>query len=198
MKIAAIAFASALASLAFAQPSWAQQTDQDKIGRMQYGPGQDQFRGDMRRDRDTYGQGENFHRDGDWRGGNDEGRGWRHDGDRMEGRMGMGGMNPHMGMGDMREHMRGRFERGADFSFRNGPARMWVHCPGNEPVETCVRAASQLLDKIGSLRGANGSGTNGSAVGNGSNDNSADGPQMNQGGRGRGSGGLNQQTDDED
>ena len=46
-------------------------------------------------------------------------------------------------------------ERGASFRFGNGRARMSVHCPANESVETCVRAASQLLDKIISLRSGN-------------------------------------------
>jgi hypothetical protein len=113
--------------------------------------------------------------------------------------MGIGGMGPHMGMGDMSPHMRDRFadERRADFSFRNGPALIWVHCPGNELVENCVRAASQLLDKIGSLRRANSSGnTSGTAVGNSSNDNSSGGPQLNQGNRSRGS--LGQPNDDEE
>ena len=179
MKIAAIALASALASLAFAQPSWAQQTDQDKIGQMQYGPGQDQFRGGMRRDRDTYGQGENWHRDGDRRGAENDGDrgGWRHDGDRMDGRMGrgMGGMNPHM-------HGRFAQEQGATFVFGNGRARMAVHCPPNEPVETCVRAASQLLDKIGSLRGGAGTGPGGGNTGSGSDDSGRSAqPQLNGG-----------------
>jgi hypothetical protein len=185
MKIAAIALASALASLAFAQPSWAQQTDQDKLGQMQYGPGHDQFRGDMRRDRDTYGQEENWHRDGDWRGDNEGRRGWHHDEDRMEGRMGMGGMNPHM---------RGRFaqEQGATFVFGNGRARMAVHCPANESVETCVRAASQLLDKIGSLRGGAGPGSqSGGNTGSGTDDSGRTAhPQLN-----GGSGALQQQQD---
>jgi len=184
MKIAAIALASALASLGLAQPSSAQQTDQDKIGQMQYGPGHDQFRDGMRRDRDTYGQGENWHRDGDWRGDNDGRRGWHHDEDRMDGRMGMGGMNPHM---------RGRFaqEQGATFVFGNGRARMAVHCPANESVETCVRAASQLLDKIGNLRGGVGTPPSGGNTGSGSDDSSRSAhPQLN-----GGSGALQQEQD---
>jgi hypothetical protein len=181
MRIAAIALASALASLAFAQPSWAQQTDHDQIGQMQYGPGHDEFRDGMRRDRDTYGQGENWHRD--WRDGDNDGRrGWHHDEDRMEGRIGMGGMNPHM---------RGRFaqEQGATFVFGNGRARMAVHCPANESVETCVRAASLLLDKIGSLRA--GAGQSGGNTGSGSDDSSRNAhPQLN-----GGSGALQQEQD---
>jgi hypothetical protein len=187
MKIAAIALASALASLAFAQPSWAQQNDHDQIGQMQYGPGHDQFRDGMRRDRDTYGQGENWHHDGDWRGGDNHGqRGWHHDEDRMEGRMGMGGMNPHV---------RGRFaqEQGATFVFGNGRARMAVHCPANESVETCVRAASQLLDKIGSLRSGADTGPSGGNTGSSSSSDDSSGtghPQLN-----GGSGALQQEQD---
>jgi hypothetical protein len=152
MKIAAIALASALASMALAQPSFAQQTgnqdDQNQYGRMQYGPGmQDRYHGSQNRSDDTYGQGE-WRQNQNWR--NAENEGWRRDREGMRGHMGMMGM-----MGRMHE----RFgDRGASFSFGNGNARMSVHCPSNESVETCVRAATQLLDKIGSLK----SGTSGS------------------------------------
>ena len=155
MKIAAIALASALISVASAPTSFAQSgnfNDRDQSGPAQYGPGaQDQFRGGMNRGQDTFGQRDNWRRDGNWRDADNEGErgGWHRDG-MMEGRMGR--MGPHM---------RDRFaeDRGASFRFGNGRARMSVHCPANESVETCVRAASQLLDKITSLRSADSAGT---------------------------------------
>jgi len=73
----------------------------------------------------------------------------------------------------MGPHMHGGFadEGGASFSFGNGRARMSVHCPANEPVETCVRAASQLLDKITSLRSGSSAGAaNGGNTGSGLGD----------------------------
>lgn len=191
MKIAAIALASALASFSCAQPSLAQSgnQDRDQTGQMQYGPGpHNQFRGGMGRDQETYGQGQNWRQHDDWRQSDNDN--WRPDGARMEGRMG------HMGMGGMGSHMHSRFaeEQGASFSFGNGRARMSVHCPASEPVETCVRAASQLLDKITSLRSGSAGTTNGAGTGNsGASDNSRTTPQLNRDG-GRSSG---QQNDDE-
>lgn len=168
MKIAAIALASALAAIAISAPSFAQSgsfNDRDQAGPMQYGPGgQNQFRGGVNRDRDGFGMRDNWRRDDnsrtadndDWRGG------WRRD----------DGMRGHMGM--MGPRMHGRFaQEGASFSFGNGRARMAVHCPANESVETCVRAASQLLDKITSLRSGTSAATPGSSsTGSGATDNS--------------------------
>jgi hypothetical protein len=163
MKIAAIALASALVGVAFAQPSFAQGgnfTDRDQSAPMQSGPGaQNQFRGGMNRGQDTFGQRDNWRQDRNWRDNDD----WRGGGEGMHGHMGMM-MGPHMhgGFAD---------ERGASFSFGNGRARMSVHCPANEPVETCVRAASQLLDKITSLRSGNSAGAaNGGNTGSGLGD----------------------------
>ena len=173
MKIAAIALASALA--AFAQPAFAQSggfNERDQGGQTQYGSGaQNQFRG-FDRDRDSSGR-DNWRRDDGGRGaGND---GWRHD-EGMHGPMGM--MGPRM---------RERFgeERGASFSFGNGRARMAVHCPANEPVQACVRAASQLLDKITSLRSSTAAAPDSSNTGSGV---SETGPALRPG-AGNGSGG---------
>jgi hypothetical protein len=169
MRIAAIALASALVSVAFAQPGFAQSgsmNDRDQNGPSQYGPGpHNQFRGGMDRDQDTFGQRDNWRRDGNWRSAerNDWRDDWRRDGASMHGPMGMM-MGPRM-----RE--RAAEERGASFSFGNGRARMSVHCPTNEPVETCVRAASQLLDKITSLRsGTSASTPSGANTGSGIGD----------------------------
>lgn len=167
MKLAGIALASVLVTAAFVQPGFAQSgnsNDRDQGAQTQYGPGsQNQFRGGMNRDQDTVGQRGNWRRDDDERSAeNDDWRGgWRRDGEGMHGHMGMT-MGPRL-------HDRFADERGASFSFGNGGARMSVHCPAKEPVETCVRAASQLLDKIGSLRAGNpaatpGGGSTGSRV----------------------------------
>jgi len=178
MKIAAIALASALAA-AFAQPAFAQDgsfNDRDQAGPAQFGPGsQNQFRGGMNRDRDGFGGRENWRRDDDNRRAenNEDGRGgWRRD----------EGMHGHMGL-MMGQRMRDRFgeDRGASFSFGNGRARMSVHCPANESVETCVRAASQLLDKITSLRSNTASTPGSSSTGSGASESS---PAIRPGGSG--------------
>jgi hypothetical protein len=187
MKIAAIALASALVSVASAQASFAQNgnfNDRDQSRPAQYGPGaQNQFRGGMDRGQDTFGQRDNWRQDRNWRGADNEGwrGGWHHDAMAMEGRGGP--------MGRMRDRFAD--ERGASFSFGNGRARMSVHCPANEPVETCVRAASQLLDKITTLRGSNSAeAASGSNTGSGLGDSGRAGSPSNGGSGSSGSGSV--------
>jgi hypothetical protein len=181
MKIAALALASALAAVAgSAQPSLAQGTNQnsdqsrygqdqnrtqfDQTGSRMNG-GQSNPNGSMNEenDEDSYTSGQNMNGpegdrngpnwNGHWRNRNAENDanepnwgnnrpGWGHPGRRMEGRMGP----------PWRRHMMMGRNEGANFSFRNGNARMRIHCPPNEPLQACVNAATQLLDKIGSLK----------------------------------------------
>lgn len=170
MKITAIALASALAAIAgSAQPGFAQSSIQNSE-QTQYGQDQNRtqldqtgsrmnesqpnMRGSMNDeeedDENSYTTGQNTD--------NPQGNTNRPDSsglrNRMEGRMG-----PHW-----QRHM-GR-NTGASFSFRNGDARMRIRCPANEPLQTCVNAATQLLDKIGSLKNVRGdSQTNGQGMG---------------------------------
>jgi hypothetical protein len=184
MKILAIALASTLASVGLGQPAFAQQSgnqnEQDQMmGQMRYGPGmQDRFHGGPNRNDDTYGPGGNWRQNQNWR--NAENEGWRRRG---------GGMQGHMGM-MMGPHMPELAERGASFSFGNANARMSVHCPANESVETCVRAATQLLDKIGSLKSNTGT-TSGANVERDMDDSSHS--QLNRGGSASGSGSQHEQ-----
>jgi hypothetical protein len=165
MKIAAIALASALAAIAGStQPGFAQTTIQ-KSDQSQYGQDQNRTEFDQTGSRmnesqpnmngsmndeeedneNSYTTGQNTDNPQGSQGGSSS-SGWRN-------RMGPHG-HRHMGRNE-----------GASFSFRNGPARMAVRCPPNEPLQTCVNAATQLLDKIGSLKNVenmNGHGMSGS------------------------------------
>jgi hypothetical protein len=169
MKIAAIALASALVSVASAQASFAQNgnfNDRDQSRPAQYGPGaQNQFRGGMDRGQDTFGQRDNWRQDRNWRGADNEGwrGGWHHDAMAMEGRGGP--------MGRMRDRFAD--ERGASFSFGNG------------------RARSQLLDKITTLRGSNSAeAASGSNTGSGLGDSGRAGSPSNGGSGSSGSGSV--------
>jgi hypothetical protein len=168
MKIAALALASALAAIAgSAQPGFAQSTNQnsdqsqygqdqnrtqyDQTGSQHMNESQPNMNGSMNDeeegDENSYTTGQNTGNPQ----GNQNGPNWRNQnpdsnrGDlergRMEGRMGRWHRHMMMGRSD-----------GASFSFRNGPARMTVHCPSGEALQPCVNAATQLLEKIGSMK----------------------------------------------
>ena len=40
----------------------------------------------------------------------------------------------------------------ARFVFQRGDARMEITCPASDPLQDCVQAASQLMDKLATLR----------------------------------------------
>jgi hypothetical protein len=80
-----------------------------------------------------------MHDDEDTVGDRDSGqRGHRHHRD-------MGG-GDHMGMMGMM--MR---PRGAHFRFRRGDARIDIQCPARESLQSCVEAATELIDRVSRL-----------------------------------------------
>lgn len=69
-------------------------------------------------------------------------------------------------MGPMqRQRMMMRALGGARFHFRRGNARIDVRCSVQEDMQACVRAAGELIDKIGELDAARRGNTTGSAAG---------------------------------
>jgi hypothetical protein len=93
-------------------------------------------------DDDTYrapdgGDGYRMH----YRGGNDERSEARQDNGYMDrGRDGWRDMGPMTRRGG-----------GARFQFSRGDAHIDIRCPQNESLQSCVQAASQLIDKVHSL-----------------------------------------------
>lgn len=171
MKIAAIALASALAAIAgSAQPGLAQTANQNP-DQSQYG--QDQNRTELDQtgsrmsgsqsnmngsmndededDENSYTTGQNA--DNPQR--NQDGQNWSGEGNRNSdsnrGGSDRGRMEGRMSQRWHRHMMMGRNE-GASFTFGNGNARMRIRCPANESLQNCVNAATQLLDKISSLK----------------------------------------------
>ncbi len=61
--------------------------------------------------------------------------------------------NGHMDHGRDRWRDMGPMMRrgGARFQFSRGDARIDIRCPQNETLQSCVQAASQLIDKVHSL-----------------------------------------------
>lgn len=87
---------------------------------------------------------------GNWQGGG-----------RWGGRRAMG-----MRMGAMaHQRMMMRAFGGAQFHFARGNARMDVRCSAEEDTQACVRAATELLDKLAQLRNKGQDNTTGSATG---------------------------------
>jgi hypothetical protein len=143
MKIAAIALASAFAAAAaFAQPAFAQQNFDQGLS--------NQF------NQQQGGQGMQ-NQTPNWRGGGNFRNETQGQNENWGGGMRQGG--PHMRFG--------RFvERGAFFAFRRGDARMLIRCPATQPLQACVNAAGQLLDKVANLRGGSGGTTGSGSPGN--------------------------------
>jgi|SwirhisoilCB2_FD_contig_61_6409301_length_659_multi_6_in_0_out_0_1 hypothetical protein len=157
MKIAAIALASALAAIAGSvQPGFAQSSNQNS-DQTQYGQDQsrtqfDQTGSHMNESHPSMSGSMNDEEEDDENSyttgqssDNPQANTNRPDSSGWRNRMGPHG-HRHMGR-----------NQGASFSFRNGDARMRIRCPANEPLQTCVSAATQLLDKIGSLKNIRGS-----------------------------------------
>lgn len=159
MKIAAIALASATL-IALAEPGYAQQnTNRDQSDRMerpQHGSGmQRQFQNDDEHS-GTTGRGRDWSDRDEWR---DRNSSDSRDGDRMHRRNMHGNMEDRMGaMMRIHERMAKGNEGAAHFHFRRGQAAIDVQCPQGQPVQVCVNAAGQLLDKIANLRDRNAQG----------------------------------------
>jgi hypothetical protein len=66
--------------------------------------------------------------------------------------------------GQWHRHMMMGRNQGASFAFGNGNARMRIRCPANEPLQNCINAATQLLDKISSLKNRVENPTNGQGM----------------------------------
>ena len=165
MKIAALALASTFAlAIGCAQPVLAQTQDQTGAASQPYAQDQsDQSDMDAGGSQATNGANVD-EQNGNWRGD---------DGDR-EGRRGRAWNERRMGMGPMmmwRRHqamMMNAFG-GAQFHFARGKARLDVRCPARGDLQACVRAATELLDKIAQLRNGDDN-TTGSATGGEDND----------------------------
>ena len=178
MNIASFALASAVAAvIGCAQPALAQSQDQTgAANRSSPGSGMNgamMNRGSMMNDMDrgnaTNGAG-NDQRSGNRRDDEDEnnsaaergGDGNQHRRWSGNDRMGMG-MAPMM----MWRRQMMRATGGAQFHFARGKARIDVRCSVQEDMQACVRAATELLDKIAALRngGPRRGDTTGSATG---------------------------------
>lgn len=128
MKLIPLLAATALISGVPAHPSFAQS----------YSPSGDTVGSHARSDSGMRGM-SRMHDDDDRDGDRDSGSRWR----RHHHEMGGGG---HMGMMGMM--MR---PRGAHFRFRRGDARIDIQCPARESLQSCVEAASELIDRVSRL-----------------------------------------------
>jgi hypothetical protein len=153
MKIASLALATALAAMVgSAQPTLAQ--PYDKSGGSDEKQSQDAPRMHQRMHQQQQDQSSDHDRD--W-----QSRPGRHHRSRAEG----GPMGQMHGWG--RRGM-GRCG-GVQFHFARGNERIDIQCPADQNMESCVRAASQLIDKVmnsanksdARFDGANGSGSQG-------------------------------------
>jgi len=174
MTIAKLALASTVAAvLGCAQPAFAQSQDQtgaspnqDQTGMSHPSPDRGSIMNDgsittgTGRDDDEDDNADN--RDDNW----NSQRGRRYgEGGRMGGGMMSGGMMAgRMGQMARRRQMMLRAMGGAHFHFARGNATIDVRCSVQEDTQACVRAAAELLDKIGELR--DGGNTNGAGGGN--------------------------------
>ena len=149
MNIASLALATALAAMVgSAQPTLAQPYDESGgryENQSQHAPRMHQQQQDQSSDHDR-----------DWQ----SRPGWRHRSGAEGGSMGQA----------LRWGRRGIGRRdGFQFHFARGNERIDIQCPADQNVESCVSAASQLIDKVVSLAnksdarldGANGSGSEG-------------------------------------
>ena len=153
MKIAAFALASTFALVVgSAQPVLAQTQDQTGAGARPYA----QDRSDMDNGSATTGANTD-EQNGNWRDDDSEREGVRRDRQWNERRMGMGPMM-------LRRHrMMMNAMGGAHFHVARGKARIDISCPAQANLQSCVHAATELLDKIAELRHGGGN-TTGSAT----------------------------------
>ena len=196
MTIAKLALASTVAAvLGCAHPAFAQSRDrtgaspnQDQTGMSHPSPDRGSIMNDgsittgTGRDDDEDDNADNRDQDSNWNSQRGrrygEGGGMRGGmmgggmmgGGMMGGGMMGGGMGPMAGrMGQMarRRQMMLRAMGGAHFHFARGNATIDVRCSVQEDTQACVRAAGELLDKIGQLRdgGRDGGNTNGAGSG---------------------------------
>ena len=178
MNIASFALASAVAAvIGCAQPALAQSQDQTgAANRSSPGSGMNgamMNRGSMMNDMDrgnaTTGAG-NDERSGNRRDDDENNSAAERGGDGNQHRRWSGNDRMGMGMGPMmmrRRHQMMRAMGGAQFHFARGKARIDVRCSVQEDMQACVRAATELLDKIAALRngGPRRGDTTGSATG---------------------------------
>jgi len=180
MTIAKLALASAVAAvLGCAHPAFAQSQDQtgaspnqDQTGMSHPSPGRGQIMNDgsittgAGRGDDEDDNADN--RDDNWNSqrGRRYGQDWRMGGGMMGG--GVGPMAGRLGQMARRRQMMLRAVGGAHFHFARGNATIDVRCSVQEDTQACVRAAGELLDKIGELRdgGRDRGNTNGAGGGN--------------------------------
>lgn len=174
MNVASLALATAVAAvIGCAQPASAQSQDQTGATR-RTGPVPGMNGADMNRDSTTNGDDRDAATNGsanDGRSGNDRGdrdsaAADRGDRNQARRRSDNGPMDMGTGpMGRQRMQMMMHAMGGAQFHFARGKSRVDVRCSVQEDTQTCVRAATELLDAIAQMRNGGHGERSGSATG---------------------------------